>query len=560
MDLYPRPIASVVQRALRTSPVVVVEGPRGVGKTTLSKQFGLTYRSLLDVATREAATSSPRDWVEALPVGSVIDEAQLLGGASLEIKRIVDERGGVPGQFVLTGSARLRRNELGGSDPLVGRTRNIELLPLTQCEIERSPRDVITGLFDEEPTTWTLESGERQQETLSRIVKSGIPALRTDDLIEQTQRQRDYVEGLFLGDVYQAGNRRTGIVRLFRHLATVSGAVSDLTKYGRAIDMSHTTVGDYLDALDAVFLTWKVPAWHSTASGRGTRKDRVFLADPSFAASALGIAVDQSIGPHEGNLFETFVACELRALLGWSTTAGTKMFHWRKDDNNEVDLVLEAPDGRLVGIEVKSAREHKDAHFKGLRAFRSAHSDRFHRGFVMQPCDHPFRSSDGLWAIPLEALWRVGEVVAATSAISSFDAALADARRTLHATLSPNEVLASVTSALAEASTRLEAIGNLFAEHNLEATVSGHRVCAPLPPSQEAVGVVRLAVKSPYGARYQLDLSATGGSRGVVTWTVGVGDGRDSTGLDLDELLARRIADIPTEVWRLHGSTPPPNT
>ena len=136
IDLVPRGIQDRIERAWRSSPVVVLEGPRGAGKTTLARQIAphQQVHDLADPTEFLVASQSPTAWVEAMPPGSVIDEAQRIPGLSLVVKRHVDRPGAPAGQLLLTGSVRLSRDELGGSDPLVGRVRRL------QCTHSRKAR------------------------------------------------------------------------------------------------------------------------------------------------------------------------------------------------------------------------------------------------------------------------------------------------------------------------------------------------------------------------------------------------------------------------------------
>ena len=132
-----------------------------------------------------------------MPPGSVIDEAQRIPGLSLVVKRHVDRPGAPAGQLLLTGSVRLSRDELGGSDPLVGRVRRLQLHPFAQSEINRTPRDAIAELFHGDPREWRMQPTD-QTEMLRRMTRGGFPFLlelaNADDRAEPLAA---YVNGLF---------------------------------------------------------------------------------------------------------------------------------------------------------------------------------------------------------------------------------------------------------------------------------------------------------------------------------------------------------------------------
>jgi len=107
-----------------------------------------------------------------------------------------------------------------------------------------------------------------------------------------------------------------------------------------------------------------------------------------------------------GPLLETFVAGELVKQLGWSETHA-ELTHFRTHGGQEVDLVLEADDGRLVGIEVKAAATIGTADMRGLAALREVAAKRFHRGVVLYTGRETLPFGPGLWAMPVSALWQL---------------------------------------------------------------------------------------------------------------------------------------------------------
>ena len=108
-----------------------------------------------------------------------------------------------------------------------------------------------------------------------------------------------------------------------------------------------------------------------------------------------------------GPILETFVASELAKQLGWSRTRA-ELFHFRTHGGIEVDLVLEADDGRLAGVEVKSAATVGVGDLKGLKAFREVAGKRFHRGVVLYTGREALPFGSDLWALPVSALWQLG--------------------------------------------------------------------------------------------------------------------------------------------------------
>jgi uncharacterized protein len=413
MELLDRGIEQRIREAWTSVAIVTLEGPRASGKTTLARLIsqGNTFFDLSDSDERSRALESVRAWVESLPVPSAIDEAQLVPELSISLKRRIDLAGGAPGQFLVTGSARIARNELGGSDPLVGRVLRLKIYPFAQSEIEGRPLDVVDALFNGDRSTW-LTPELSQREVLDRICRGGLPgALELADAAKAAFFE-NYATGLFQGEVYETNRNRDQILRLFRWLVPQSGQLVEPTKFGVALELSKLTVDSYLRELREVFLIDRVQAWNRKKEKRETTKDRLFAFDPAFVCAALGLPGSLKgplVDSDHGSVFETFAMTELSKLLSWSKIRG-KLFHWRTGAGEEVDLIIEDQQtGKLIAIEVKAAREARESHFKGIHALKRAYPDQFHRGYVLHCGDHPSRFTDDLWSIPFSALWSIGE-------------------------------------------------------------------------------------------------------------------------------------------------------
>ena len=108
-----------------------------------------------------------------------------------------------------------------------------------------------------------------------------------------------------------------------------------------------------------------------------------------------------------GPLLETFVVQELRRHLRWADTAATA-WHFRTAAGQEVDLVLETPDQRIVGIEVKASASITQGDFSGLRELADAAGEGFARGVVLYTGEQLMPFEENLWAVPLGVLWAGG--------------------------------------------------------------------------------------------------------------------------------------------------------
>jgi uncharacterized protein len=390
----PRALEGALNRAWSRASVVVLEGPRHAGKTELARKLVPPERffRLDDRATMAAAAASPRAWVESLPMGSAIDEAQLLRGLTLEVKRRVDDAGGGPGQLLLTGSHRLARDELGGTDPLVGRAARLQLLPLSQGELAGDPRDVITAWFTDNPRDWSCPPS-LTDDMHARIQRGGFPAIRNINATTLDVWQRDYTAGIIGSGL--SGRDSARLDRLFQWLRGNSGREQNKAKFAQANDMAVATLNGYLDDLKELLLVAELHPFDLDAAKKVIKRPKVFVIDPVFASNH-----------KDGPAFETFVACELQRLLSASSTHAK--LSWLRNESFEVDFIVERDDGKMIIIEVKSGRECGHNDFKNIRACKETYPKKFHRGFVLHCGDHALRHDDDMWSLPFSALWSVG--------------------------------------------------------------------------------------------------------------------------------------------------------
>jgi predicted AAA+ superfamily ATPase len=106
-----------------------------------------------------------------------------------------------------------------------------------------------------------------------------------------------------------------------------------------------------------------------------------------------------------GGYLENFVIMELRKQISWSRIR-PRMFHFRTQTGQEVDVVLEDPSGRLVGIEVKTAAAVGAEDFKGLRVLAESAGKNFHRGIVVYTGTGIVPFGQNLHAVPITAVWH----------------------------------------------------------------------------------------------------------------------------------------------------------
>lgn len=164
----------------------------------------------------------------------------------------------------------------------------------------------------------------------------------------------------------------------------------------------------YLELLTAVFLIKEIPAWSTNQTQRAIGTPKLAFVDSGIATHLIGQDVTRLGEPDgaAGPMMETFVLMELARQLTWSSERA-RLHHYRTKEKVEVDAVLETPDGRVVGIEVKAGATVRAEDLTGLRHLRGRLGSRFVAGYVLYTGQQTLPFGDRLRALPIDALWEV---------------------------------------------------------------------------------------------------------------------------------------------------------
>jgi hypothetical protein len=391
--------------------VVFLAGPRQAGKSTLARAIAedggpgpaRPYLTLDDPGVQAAAVRDPVGFVSGLGGPAVIDEVQRAPGLFRAIKMAVD-RDPTPGRFLLTGSADvLLLPRL--ADALVGRTEVLTLWPLSQGEIAGVREGWVDAAFGDAVPRAEAAPLSRPDLT-ERILTGGYPepALRG----RREEWFASYVATLLHRDVRDLSRieQIAGLPPLLELLAARAGGLLNTSELSRTAAVPLNTLRRYLALFETLLLVQRLPAWSGSATRRLARAPKLLFTDAGLMAWLLhATAARLAAAPTlSGPLLENFVVMEVRKQLGWSRTRAA-LFHYRSHAGHEVDLVLDGPAGRLVGVEVKASRTVTPDDLGGLRALAADRPERFHRGLVLYTGDAVIPFGPRLHAAPVSTLW-----------------------------------------------------------------------------------------------------------------------------------------------------------
>ena len=411
--LYPRRAAVTVTEALADTRVVVVNGARQVGKSTLAQLIiqqssGGRAFYLDDPVVRAAAVADPSGFVSHDGL-LLIDEVQRVPELLLSIKREVD-RDPRPGRFLLTGSARLLDlRDL--PDALPGRAETIEMWPLSQGEIDSAPDGFVDAVFREADAIAMRSCALRRPDYIGRALRGGYPeAVRRDPGRRRARFFDSYITDLVTRDVRQISDieQPAAMRRLLSVIAARMATLAVAQSMANDVGLPRPTLSRYLDLLELIFVIRRIPAWSSNLTTRAVSTPKLIMTDSGLGARLMGFSPERAKDPiaPAGPLLENFVISEIARQLTWCDEP-VQLFHYRDRDQVEVDVVLEHAAGNVIGLEVKASETVRSEDFRGLRHLSRRLGTHFKAGLVLYAGGESLSFGGGMRALPIAALWEL---------------------------------------------------------------------------------------------------------------------------------------------------------
>ncbi|MCX8566392.1 MAG: hypothetical protein ON057_001119 [Glomeribacter sp. 1016415] len=405
--LFPRFSTERILTALKDTPVVMINGPRQCGKTTLVRQLASTdpiYITLDDDTALAAARNDPTGFIRQLDY-AIIDEVQRAPELLRAIKKAVDDDRR-PGRFLLTGSTHVLTMPTV-SESLAGRIEIVHLLPLSLAEIRNKKPAFLEHAFAGalvKPAEVMIDHA---------LVQTALTGGYPEMFVRQNPKRRhawrrDYLHSLLQRDVRDIASieKLDHLPRLLQILAHHSGQLINFTQIAGQLGLDGKTASKYLAVFEQLFLVYRLKPWFRNQIKRMIKTPKLHFFDAGLLASLLSLTTERIAENRTlfGPILETFVVSEVMKQITWSDEAYT-LHHYRDKEQSEVDLVVENEIGAVLGIEIKaSASIHADD-FKGLRKLAQICQDEFKLGIVFYNGENIIPFGDRLFAAPISCLW-----------------------------------------------------------------------------------------------------------------------------------------------------------
>lgn len=370
-----RTLETVLMEASSSFPVVLLTGPRQVGKSTILEhcaQEGRRAISLDHPAMRSRAKTDPELFFQAYPPPVLIDEIQYAPELFPYIK-ILSDKHKRPGMFWLTGSQQfsMMRNI---SESLAGRVAILDMLGLSQSEIARSPmRGTFTDSLLNRDHTSSSSTLVELRGLYQRILRGSFPALYKNTKTQTSLFYSSYVKTYIERDIRSLLNvtQESDFLKFLSVAAARTGQTINYTDMSRDLGLSPNTVKAWLSLLESSRLVYMLRPYHSNLTKRTVKTPKLYFTDTGLCAHLAGWTNPEALeaGAMSGAILETFVVMEIVKSY-WNYGIEAPLYFYRDKEKNEIDIIIET-DGMLHPVEIKkTANPSKNdvRHFKLLES------------------------------------------------------------------------------------------------------------------------------------------------------------------------------------------------
>lgn len=355
-----RTLAKTIQQVSETFPVLLLTGPRQVGKTTLLEDCATPdrrYVSLDDLEQRTLAQTDPTLFLQMHRPPVIIDEVQYAPQLFSAIKIIVDKQK-QPGLFWLTGSQKFELMK-GIVETLAGRIAILDLQGLAQVEIRDKAETsqpflpTIEWIEHVRPYAKQLEIMDVYQ----AIWRGSFPNIALNDAMSRDIFYSSYIQTYIQRDVRDlahVGNETT-FLRFLRAAAARTGQLINYADMARDVDIDVKTIKSWLSILETSGLIYMLQPYHTNVTSRLIKTPKLYFLDTGLCSYLTQWSTPESLeaGAMSGAILETYMLSEILKSY-WHNGKTPHFYFYRDRDQKEVDLLIEA-DGSLYPVEFKKS-------------------------------------------------------------------------------------------------------------------------------------------------------------------------------------------------------------
>lgn len=399
-----RQLETIVLEANKAFPVILLTGPRQVGKSTMLQHLAeeeRTYVSLDDPVVRQAALASPGEFFQIYKPPALIDEVQYAPELFPYIKMIVDQRKET-GLFWLTGSQIFQLMD-HVEESLAGRVALLNLYSLSQSELAQNFSSSFPPPQDALIDRWEALASENWPSMDQRIFEGGMPRYLLHPGMNRQLFFSSYFQTYLQKDIRDIAHIHNFdlYTRFVRLVALRTGQELNLAALSSELGIDATSVRRWLNMLLLTGVIFTLPAWSANLGKRLIKRPKLYFMDTGFCSYLCGFDQVEELAdsPMRGPLFENYVVSEI--MKSWAY-AGKRpaIYYVRESGGGEIDLLIEDRQ-KLYPFEIKRSSPGKRA-FKHWSLLESKKEAIVYSGLITSS-DRLLPAGENRWIIP----WQV---------------------------------------------------------------------------------------------------------------------------------------------------------
>ena len=405
MKYYRRSIEQVINEYKEQFPILLLTGPRQVGKSTLFKElFRAEYKyfSLDDPILKEQIVNDPRLFLKNNPEKLIIDEVQYAPSIFPYLKMKVDENR-EDGMYLMTGSQAfvLMKNV---SETLAGRVGILELQGISlreQFDIEFNspfiPNEEYIAEREKKITEYT--------NLWQRIHRGYMPELIFNDRKKWEFFYSSYVQTYIEKDVRDLINisDESKFLKFMISLASRSGELLNYGAVANEVGISNETVKRWVSVLRTSRIIYLLEPYFNNHLKRVIKTPKIYFMDVGLLAYLTKWPTPETLanGAKAGNIFETFIISEIVKSYLNAGIINPPLYFYRDKDKKEIDLIIEEAE-KIYPIEIKMSASPNKEMAKNFSVLKRKIDKEIGTGIIICQYDNKVYLSEDILVLPVE--------------------------------------------------------------------------------------------------------------------------------------------------------------
>jgi predicted AAA+ superfamily ATPase len=417
MEYSSRLLERLMTETVMTRPLVYLDGMRQCGKSTLvqnlSVEKDLHYVTFDNPVSLSYAKNDPAGFIQHLSIDklNIIDEVQLAPELFRYFKIAIDENrltGKNSALYILTGSSNIFALP-SLADALVGRMSILTLYPFSVSESKKTGVNFLEKLLASE-----LVPAKYPPANIPGIISNAtFPEIALNKKKDRYVWFNDYLTTILQRDVRTLADIKNpdNIFQLLVSLAQRAGGLLNNASIMQETGLDAKTYDKYKALCACTFLVFELPSWSkpNKLDKRFVKQKKLYFTDTNLLCHILQRDMEDLYKNDRtvmGRIFENFIACEIMKSAKSLGAFSVSHFNPVQNQGKEVDFVIESPNGKTIGIEVKLDGTINDKDSANMAVMQETIGNKFQKGVIIYTGTELMQVRKNIWAVPVSYLWK----------------------------------------------------------------------------------------------------------------------------------------------------------